>query len=120
MASAHSFSLRASIHDLIDDTAVEATHLVFASLDDPAARRVSFHQFRQWYNVTGYMVITWLELLDLKKWPFPGAAPQPAQPAQQQASARAPSTWTSVAVSPLSFPPPPHLPLAWLPRGVLV
>jgi hypothetical protein len=78
---------------------VEATHLVFSSLDDPSARRVSFHQFRQWYNVTGYMVITWLELLDLKKWPVPAAAAAAAAPAQQ-ASARAPRT---------SGPPPSFL-----------
>jgi hypothetical protein len=71
--SALSASLRSSIHDLIDDTAVEATHLVFAAQEDPRARRVSFDQFGQWYNSQGYLVLPWLELLDLTKWPFPSA-----------------------------------------------
>ncbi len=67
-------SLRTSIHDLIDDTAVEATHLVFlsASLTAPGSKadKVSFDQFGAWYNNGGYVVLPWLELLDLKKWSF--------------------------------------------------
>ncbi len=67
-----SSALRSTVYDLIDDTAVEATHLVFASLGEPSAHRVSFEQFGQWYNADGFLVLPWLELLDLRKWPFSG------------------------------------------------
>ena len=71
-------SLLSSIHDLIDDTAVEATHLVFSSVGDQHVRHVSFDQFGQWYNSEGYVVLPWLELLDLSKWPFPTGAREPS------------------------------------------
>jgi len=31
-------------------------------------RRTTFEEFGQWYNVTGFQIAPWLELLDLSKW----------------------------------------------------
>jgi hypothetical protein len=87
--------LKANLHDLIDDTAVEATHLVFSFVGDKNVRKVSFDQFGQWYNSKGFVVLPWLELLDLSKWPFRAGSLQAVAASTTTAAAAAASTAVS-------------------------
>ena len=52
------------MYDQIDSGASWATDQI---LSDRNAS-ISFDDFAQWYSDGGYNVISWLELLDLRKW----------------------------------------------------
>lgn len=50
-------------------TAAVATTGGFASYGNVRSRaRVTFEQFGEWYNTSGYELISWVELLDVQKW----------------------------------------------------
>ena len=53
-----------NMYDQIDSGASWATDQI---LSDRNAS-ISFDDFAQWYSDGGYNVISWLELLDLRKW----------------------------------------------------
>jgi len=128
-------ALRAVVIELIDDTAVEATRLMFASY--PGNKALSFDDFGTWYNQGGYLILPWVELLDLKKWPKnieldielasaqqavvpppkaaaaipppPGIAPRPtksAKPASPAAVPKPPKPSSAAVVIPPPPPPP--------------
>ena len=54
----------------IDDACVEVTMSVFSEADLMKDGLISFEEFAEWYTQGGYNTIPWLELLDLKKWPY--------------------------------------------------
>lgn len=45
--------------------------------------KVSFLSFGEWYNSGGYLVVPWLELLDLAKWHYAGRAAEKAAAAER-------------------------------------
>lgn len=53
-----------------NDGAVGCTRMVFEQGDLGSKTKVSFEEFAAWYTDGGYTIVPWLELLDLKKWPF--------------------------------------------------
>ncbi|RHY33307.1 hypothetical protein DYB32_001726 [Aphanomyces invadans] len=52
-----------SLVDVIDGAATE----IMDQVSDPT---YTFEQFGQWYNEGGFQTMSWLELLDLRKWSF--------------------------------------------------
>lgn len=67
----------------IDDATVAAAQMVFAEAEAEGQLQeggVSFDVFGSWYNKGGYVLLPWIELLDLGKWPDVGdqidAAPE--------------------------------------------
>merc|ERR1711998_677734 len=61
------------VYELIDRRALEIAADVVASSTD-AYGASSFEEFGAWYNGGGNELIPWIELLDLKKWPFASPA----------------------------------------------
>ena len=61
------------LYALIDRRALEIAADVVASSTD-AYGAASFEEFGAWYNGGGNELIPWIELLDLKKWPFSSPA----------------------------------------------
>ena len=65
--------MRLKLLTLIDRRALEIAADVVASSTD-AYGAASFEEFGAWYNGGGNELIPWIELLDLKKWPFSSPA----------------------------------------------
>jgi Ca2+-binding EF-hand superfamily protein len=55
---------------IVDDTCVSATDVIFSEAKLAKPECISFEEFADWYTDGGYQLIPWLELLDLKKWPY--------------------------------------------------
>ncbi|OQR92545.1 hypothetical protein THRCLA_08678, partial [Thraustotheca clavata] len=64
--SASNKAITTSIMSFVDSAASTV-------LDAFAEQTYTFDEFGQWYNQGGYQIVSWLELLDLKKWSFVSA-----------------------------------------------
>eukprot|EP00501_MAST-03F_sp_TOSAG23-6_P002311 GSMAST32.ASY1.ANO1.2413.1 assembled CDS len=68
----------------IDEVSRACALLVFDELGEnedstTENRKVSFSDFASWYNVRGYLQLSWLELLDIRKWPIVDESSQMAR-----------------------------------------
>jgi Ca2+-binding EF-hand superfamily protein len=55
---------------MIQNACTSATESIFEDPDRSATGMISFEEFADWYTNGGFQHIPWLELLDLKKWPY--------------------------------------------------
>jgi Ca2+-binding EF-hand superfamily protein len=74
----------------IDEIASFASEklIQFATKQQDATSLISFETFGDWYNSKGFMVVPWLELMDLAKWDVPinAAVGHTLAPAKNEAS----------------------------------
>jgi len=97
----------------IDDATVAAAQMVFAEAEAEGQVQdggVSFDVFGTWYNKGGYILLPWIELLDLAKWPETGdadaadAAPSRSAGESKGAEAGAADDDSTASEAALEFP----------------
>merc|ERR1712138_386078 len=55
---------------IIHNACIRTTESIFSSGIPEYGDRISFEEFADWYTNEGYNIIPWIELLDLRKWPY--------------------------------------------------
>ena len=75
---------RDALQSVLKRAAADFTDAVFEQSKRSKTGLINYEEFGRWYNDGGHLVVPWLELLDLKKWPLAPSALKAAAQAQQQ------------------------------------